>query len=452
MRQGQLAVLFVDLDHFKNINDTLGHGLGDELLKQAAGRLSAAVGALDTVGRTGGDEFVLILPSIDQPGEAAQVAERVLAAMQRPFDIGAHQLNVSCSIGISLMPDDGRDLQNLLMNADLAMYHAKAHGRSTFRFYTREMNVEVAERLHLETRLRRAIEHGELYLVYQPQFNMSGERLLGCEALVRWRDPEHGLIMPSRFIPIAEDTGLVVPLGRWVLGEACRQAAQWYDSGLRPVRMAVNVSARQLTRPDFVDDVRDALQSSGLPGYCLEIEVTESTLMEDADFAARQLAVIKAMGVRLSIDDFGTGYSSLAYLKRFAPDTIKIDRFLHHRSICRRMKKTRPSSPPSFTWPTPWAWTRWPRASNTRSSKSTWANSAARRCRAICWARRCPPKRWNSAWTPCGSGYRSENPVQSLASKGETRRKRAKKRNGRGVHEHVELVLTVQRFTKRSRL
>lgn len=326
LRQGQLAVLFVDLDHFKNINDTLGHSLGDELLKQAASRLGAAVGALDTVGRTGGDEFVLILPAIDQPGEAAQVAERVLAAMQQPFELGSHQLSVSCSIGISLMPDDGRDIQNLLMNADLAMYHAKAHGRSTFRFYTREMNVEVAERLHLETRLRRAIEHGELYLVYQPQFNMSGERLLGCEALVRWRDPEHGLIMPSRFIPIAEDTGLVVPLGRWVLREACRQAAQWYESGLRPVRMAVNVSARQLTRPDFVDDVRDALQASGLPGYCLEVEVTESTLMEDADFAARQLAVIKAMGVRLSIDDFGTGYSSLAYLKRFAPDTIKIDR------------------------------------------------------------------------------------------------------------------------------
>lgn len=326
LQHNQLAVLFVDLDHFKNINDTLGHCAGDELLKEVARRLAGAVRGLDTVGRTGGDEFVLILPSINQPGEAAQIAERILRTIQQSFQIGEHSLVVGCSIGISLMPDDGSDIQTLLMNADLAMYHAKAHGRNTFRFYTREMNTQVAERLLMENRLRRAMEQEQLYLVYQPQYDMAGQRLLGCEALLRWRDPDEGLIMPGRFIPVAEDTGLIVPLGRWVLDQACRQASLWLHAGLAPMRMAVNVSAHQLMRHDFIDDVREALQRHALPGHCLELEVTESTLMADADLASRQLAVIKAMGVRLAIDDFGTGYSSLAYLKRFAPDVVKIDR------------------------------------------------------------------------------------------------------------------------------
>lgn len=323
---GQLAVLFVDLDHFKNINDTLGHNSGDELLKQVASRLCGAVRELDTVGRTGGDEFVLILPAIAQPDEAAQVAERILRAMQAPFDIDGNVLVVGCSIGISLLPGDGDDIQTLLMNADLAMYHAKAHGRNTFRFYTREMNTQVADRLQLENRLRRALEQDELFLLFQPQHDINSQTLIGCEVLLRWQDPEEGLIMPSRFIPIAEDSGLIVPLGRWVMREACLQMARWRAQGLRLPKIAVNVSARQLARLDFIDEVRDALQESSLPGHCLEIEVTESTLMEDADLASRQLAILKAMGVRLSVDDFGTGYSSLAYLKRFAPDTIKIDR------------------------------------------------------------------------------------------------------------------------------
>lgn len=319
-------MLFVDLDHFKNINDTLGHNKGDELLKQVASRLYGAVRELDTVGRTGGDEFVLILPAISQPDEAAQVAERILRAMQTPFDLGGASLVVGCSIGISLLPDDGQDIQTLLMNADLAMYHAKSQGRNTFRFYTREMNSQVAERLQLETRLRNALEQNELFLLFQPQYDINSNALIGCEALVRWQHPTDGLIMPSRFIPIAEDSGLIVQLGRWVLHEACQQMARWQTLGIPLPKMAVNVSARQLGRSDFIDDVRAALQSSGLPGHCLEIEVTESTLMEDADLAARQLSILKAMGVRLSVDDFGTGYSSLAYLKRFAPDTIKIDR------------------------------------------------------------------------------------------------------------------------------
>ena len=323
---GQLAVLFVDLDHFKNINDTLGHNKGDELLKQVASRLCGAVRELDTVGRTGGDEFVLILPAINQPDEAAQVAERILRAMQTPFDVAGASLVVGCSIGISLLPDDGQDIQTLLMNADLAMYHAKAQGRNTFRFYTREMNSQVAERLQLETRLRHALDQDELFLLFQPQYDINSHALIGCEALLRWQDPTDGLIMPSRFIPIAEDSGLIVPLGRWVLQQACQQMATWRELGLYLPKMAVNVSARQLARSDFIDDVRAALLDSGLPGQYLEIEVTESTLMEDADLAARQLSLLKAMGVRLSVDDFGTGYSSLAYLKRFAPDTIKIDR------------------------------------------------------------------------------------------------------------------------------
>lgn len=323
---GKLAVLFVDLDHFKNINDTLGHNKGDELLKQVASRLCGAVRELDTVGRTGGDEFVLILPAISQPDEAAQVAERILRAMQTPFDVSGASLVVGCSIGISLLPDDGQDIQTLLMNADLAMYHAKSQGRNTFRFYTREMNSQVAERLQLENRLRHALEQNELFLLFQPQYDINSHALIGCEALVRWQHPTDGLIMPSRFIPIAEDSGLIVQLGRWVMHEACQQMARWQAQGLPLPKMAVNVSARQLARTDFIDDVRAALQASGLPGHYLEIEVTESTLMEDADLAARQLSILKAMGVRLSVDDFGTGYSSLAYLKRFAPDTIKIDR------------------------------------------------------------------------------------------------------------------------------
>ncbi|MBV8679837.1 MAG: EAL domain-containing protein [Aquitalea sp.] len=323
---GQLAVLFVDLDHFKNINDTLGHNSGDELLQQVAGRLCSAVRELDTVGRTGGDEFVLILPAIEQPDEAAQVAERILRAMKKPFELGGNTLVVGCSIGISLLPNDGQDIQSLLMNADLAMYHAKAHGRNTFRFYTREMNTQVADRLQLENRLRRALDQNELFLLYQPQYDIASQTLIGCEVLLRWQDPTEGLIMPGRFIPVAEDSGLIVPLGSWVLQQACQQMARWLEQGLQLPKIAVNVSARQLARQDFIDEVSAALQASGLPGHYLEIEVTESTLMEDAKQAARQLAILKAMGIRLSVDDFGTGYSSLAYLKRFAPDTVKIDR------------------------------------------------------------------------------------------------------------------------------
>ncbi|GGY15814.1 EAL domain-containing protein [Paludibacterium paludis] len=322
----QLAVLFVDLDHFKNINDSLGHGNGDELLKMVADRLAGALRPIDTVGRTGGDEFVLILPDLDSPEEAGHAAQSLLDILHRPFVVAGHTLVVSASIGISVCPEDGEDIQTLLMNADLAMYHAKSSGRNTYQFYARRMNEQVTERLLLESHLRQALENNELELVYQPQFAIKSRRLVGCEALLRWNHPEHGRIPPDRFIPVAEDTGLIVGIGRWVLNEACRQLARWRDSGLPCIPVAVNVSARQLARHDFIEDVEHALRENGLEGSLLELEVTESTLMEDPDMAAGQLARIKEMGVRLSVDDFGTGYSSLAYLKRFAPDTIKIDR------------------------------------------------------------------------------------------------------------------------------
>ena len=324
-QRGRLAVLFLDLDHFKNINDTLGHASGDELLQQVARRLQGTVRSAETVGRNGGDEFVLILPTLASPAEAAQLAQRLLDVLRQPFRIAEQSLAISTSIGISLYPDNGRELQDLLMSADLAMYHAKAQGRNRYQFFTPELNAQVAERLSLENHLRQALERRELHLVYQPQFDIGGQAIVGCEALLRWQHPEEGLVSPARFVPLAEESGLIVAIGRWVLDEACRQAAAWLEAGT-PLRVAVNVSAKQLGQPDFIAEVEAALARHRLPSRWLELEVTESTLMEDAEQATRQLRELKALGIYLAIDDFGTGYSSLAYLKRFTPDLIKIDR------------------------------------------------------------------------------------------------------------------------------
>jgi diguanylate cyclase (GGDEF)-like protein/PAS domain S-box-containing protein len=323
---GELAVLFIDLDNFKSVNDTLGHNLGDALLKDVARRLAQTLREVDTVGRTGGDEFVLILPQLQNHDEAAQVAERVLQSLQQPFTLSGHTLKISSSIGISLYPKDGHDIQGLMMSADLAMYHAKASGRNTFRFYSSQMNTQFNERLMLESRLRDALDNDQLALMYQPLFAIDGRTLLGCEALLRWHHEELGFVAPERFIPVAEETGLIDRIGALVLDLVCRQIAHWQQQGITVLPVAVNVTATQLARPHLVDDIRAALAKYQLSGDVLELEMNEDALMANPAHAMSVLDRIRACGVRLAIDDFGLGYSSPAHLKRFAPEAIKINR------------------------------------------------------------------------------------------------------------------------------
>ncbi|MFC3532757.1 EAL domain-containing protein [Vogesella facilis] len=322
----QVAVLFMDLDRFKNINDSLGHATGDALLKAVAQRTRGELRDMDTVGRTGGDEFVIILPELADSAQAASVAERILEALQAPFSLDGHQLVVSASIGIAISPDDGHSAELLLKNADMAMYDAKAGGRNGFRFFTRHMTQAANERLLLESRLRQALSGGELQLALQPKVRMSDRRLTGFEALLRWTDKHGHSTPPSRFIPVAEDSGLIVDIGLWVLREACQVAAQWPRHGAAPLTIAVNASPRQLAQPGFAEEVGRILQHSGLPAAQLEIEVTENALLEKTGVVQQTLQQLKQLGVRLAVDDFGTGYSSLAYLKNFAPNTVKIDR------------------------------------------------------------------------------------------------------------------------------
>ena len=322
----KVAVLFLDLDRFKNINDTLGHATGDTLLQEVARRTRHVVREMDTVGRTGGDEFVMILPELADNAQAALIAERVLDALRQPFQLDGHQLVITASIGISVSPDDGRDAQLLLKNADMAMYEAKAQGRNNYRFFTERMTAEVRQRLLLENRLRGALGRQELHLMLQPKFWVADRRLSGFEALLRWTD-DHGVsVPPAQFIPVAEESGLIIDIGSWVLREACRLAAAWPQHGEDALTMAVNVSPRQLAQPDFAGLVAGILQETGLAPAQLEIEVTESALLERTGHVKAALDGLKALGVRLAVDDFGTGYSSLAYLKDFAPDTVKIDR------------------------------------------------------------------------------------------------------------------------------
>ena len=322
----KVAVLFLDLDRFKNINDTLGHATGDTLLQEVARRTRHVVREMDTVGRTGGDEFVMILPELADNAQAALIAERVLDALRQPFQLDGHQLVITASIGISVSPDDGRDAQLLLKNADMAMYEAKAQGRNNYRFFTERMTAEVRQRLLLENRLRGALARQELHLMLQPKFWVADRRLSGFEALLRWTD-DHGVsVPPAQFILVAEESGLIIDIGSWVLREACRLAAAWPQHGEDALTMAVNVSPRQLAQPDFAGLVAGILQETGLAPAQLEIEVTESALLERTGHVKAALDGLKALGVRLAVDDFGTGYSSLAYLKDFAPDTVKIDR------------------------------------------------------------------------------------------------------------------------------
>jgi diguanylate cyclase (GGDEF)-like protein/PAS domain S-box-containing protein len=324
--QWKLAIMFIDLDRFKIINDTLGHQVGDELLREVACRLSNAIRETDYVARLGGDEFVILLPAINSAADAAVIGSKIIAKLSTAIDAEGHELHTSPSIGISIFPDDGPDADTVMRNADMAMYQAKAAGRNNYQFFTQEMNHATATRLDLEHKLRHALSRNEFSIAYQPQFSANSSKPTGVEALIRWHHPTDGMISPDRFIPIAEETELIVDIGEWVLQTACREMKHWQDKGLGMMRIAVNVSARQLQRRDFCNTVAGALAESGLPAECLELEITESSVMENPEESIQILQNIRRMGVTLAIDDFGTGYSSLAYLKRFPIDHLKIDR------------------------------------------------------------------------------------------------------------------------------
>jgi diguanylate cyclase (GGDEF)-like protein/PAS domain S-box-containing protein len=320
-----IAVLFLDLDHFKNINDSLGHGAGDELLQSVSKRLLSCVRGSDTVSRQGGDEFAILLPEITHAGDASACAAKILLALNASHSIATRDLHISGSIGISLYPQDGADAETLIKNADIAMYHAKERGRGNFQFFESEMNLKIVERQTLESALRRALEQKEFLLHYQPVVNLETGEITGVEALIRWQQPGRALVPPSLFVPVAEECDLIVPIGRWVLQEACKQARAWQDAGLRHLRVAVNVSAVEFREPGFVDGVRAILSETGLEARYLELELTEGVLMENAKSSAAVLDELKAMGIHLAVDDFGTGYSSLSYLRQFPIDVLKID-------------------------------------------------------------------------------------------------------------------------------
>lgn len=326
-REGkELVVMFLDLDRFKHINDSLGHPVGDRLLQQVAKRLNALIREEDTVARLGGDEFVLILEDVVDTNIIVPVAEKILAAFNEPFDLEGSQLHVSSSVGISIYPADGQDVTTLVRNADAAMYRAKESGRNNYQFYTREMTASARARVSLESRLRQAVEQQQLVLHYHPQFDLKSGKLTGAEALVRWQHPEMGLVPPDSFIPLAEETGLILPIGEWVLRTACNQARKWLDSGRQFGVVAVNISGNQIERGDIVELVRQVLWETHLPAHLLELEITESFIMKHANEALDTLLALRNLGVSLAIDDFGTGYSSLSYLKQMPINKLKIDR------------------------------------------------------------------------------------------------------------------------------
>jgi diguanylate cyclase (GGDEF)-like protein len=321
----RVALMYLDLDRFKTINDSLGHPVGDEMLKEVVTRLKSCVRDSDTISRQGGDEFIILLNDVRDSDAVSRVAEKIHQRMAEPMKVQHHLLTTSFSIGVALYPDDGQDFDILLQKADTAMYHAKEAGRNGHRFFTDQMNQKVVEHLTLETQLRRALENREFVLHYQPQIDLQEGTIIGVEALIRWNSPESGLVSPARFIPVAEDSGLIVPIGDWVLGEACRQARQWQEAGLPPFVMAVNLSGVQFKRQDLINSVINALVLSELDSQWLELELTESILIQDAEATLDSVRRLKALGVKLSVDDFGTGYSSLTYLKRFDVDKLKID-------------------------------------------------------------------------------------------------------------------------------
>ncbi len=321
----KVALLFLDLDRFKIINDSLGHSAGDLLLQEVAERLARCTRDQDTVARLGGDEFLIVLSNLKDIHDAAVAVERFMDAMTAGFVVQGHSLSISCSLGVSIFPEHGADGETLIKNADAAMYSAKDNGRNNFRFFTADINTEAVARLALENGLRSALAKKELFLVYQPQMDIASGKITGLEALLRWQHPELGLVPPNDFIRIAENGGLITAIGEWVLKTACSQARKWQDEGLTPVSVAVNVSAVQFRQAGFPETIRRVLQESGLDPHYLELELTESLLLSNADVMSSVVQQLMAMGLRLAIDDFGTGYSSLSYLKRFPVTKLKID-------------------------------------------------------------------------------------------------------------------------------
>lgn len=325
-RQEVFALLYLDLDHFKSINDALGHHVGDELLRAVADRLLASTRESDTVARLGGDEFAVILDNLLDAHAVTPVVEKIMDAIKEPFLIADHTLHVGISMGISLFPDSGQDAENLIKNADSAMYRGKRAGRGQYSYYTSDMNAKALDELQMEMELREALEKGEFTLHYQPKIELATQKIVSVEALIRWQHPRGRMISPAEFIPLAEMTGLILPIGEWVLEEACRQLACWQNLGFRSFRMAVNISARQLRNPNIIKVILAAIGKAGITANELEVEITESLLMEDTEINNLILQELKQHNIRVSMDDFGTGYSSLSYLNKFNIDTLKIDR------------------------------------------------------------------------------------------------------------------------------
>ncbi|MFV1972986.1 MAG: putative bifunctional diguanylate cyclase/phosphodiesterase [Thiohalobacterales bacterium] len=323
--QSRMALLFLDLDRFKIINDSLGHAVGDQLLRVISRRLKNCVRDEDTVARLGGDEFMVLLPSISGSSDAGRIGNKIIDSLIRPVSCNGHELHITTSIGVSIYPFDGADAETLVKHADISMYRAKELGRNKLVYYTAEMNAESRRQLVLETSLRKALDRGELKLVYQPKVDISRNRITGAEALLRWEHPTMGNISPADFIPVAEDSGLIVPIGEWVIRKAFNQLAAWHAAGHRELKIAVNLSSSQLTRPGLANSVREALDESRLDPAMTELEITENIVMQNLDSAIATLEILKGMGISIAMDDFGTGYSSLNYLRRLPIDIVKID-------------------------------------------------------------------------------------------------------------------------------
>ena len=322
-----LAVMFLDLDRFKNINDSLGHMIGDELLQQVSTRLKECIREGDTLARFGGDEFTLMLPKLHNEREdASKLAKKITNTLKQPFTVDGHELYVSASIGIAMYPQDGTNIENLIKHADVAMYHVKGQGKNGYQFYSNEMNVPYIEKLSLDTGIHKALDNNEFNLVYQPQINLRTGEIVGVEALLRWDHPEHGSVSPAEFIPFAEESGLIVDIGLWVLKSACAELSQWRLAGLPEIRMSINISARQLMEEYIVSDILTVLKDYDIPGHVLELEITENAIMDDMDSVIRKLNELSNEGITIAIDDFGTGYSSLSYLHKLPIQTLKIDR------------------------------------------------------------------------------------------------------------------------------